>query len=69
MFCLVSEGERADISRSTYDIHVITGVLKLYLRLLPVPLITYETHSALMLALRKCFREKNFNLLSAKKII
>ncbi|KAL0271769.1 UNVERIFIED_CONTAM: hypothetical protein PYX00_008762 [Menopon gallinae] len=47
------EGEKADISPSAYDsIHVITGILKLYLRLLPLPLITYDTHPALIKALQ-----------------
>ena len=35
------------------NINVIAGTLKLYLRLLPIPLITYETHPALIKASRK----------------
>lgn len=45
------DGEQADISPQAYDnINVIAGILKLYLRLLPIPLITFEVHPALMKA-------------------
>lgn len=38
-------GEKADMSESAYsNINVIAGTLKLYLRLLPVPLITYHAY-------------------------
>ena len=30
--------------RSVEDIHVVTGLLKLYLRLLPIPLITFDAY-------------------------
>eukprot|EP00026_Physarum_polycephalum_P005224 Phypoly_transcript_05255.p1 GENE.Phypoly_transcript_05255~~Phypoly_transcript_05255.p1 ORF type:complete len:563 (+),score=75.83 Phypoly_transcript_05255:228-1916(+) len=42
----VDEGQ--DISCDTYDIHSISGVLKLYLRELPVPLFTYENYTKLI---------------------
>ncbi|XP_023658273.1 beta-chimaerin isoform X1 [Paramormyrops kingsleyae] len=39
------EGEKADISASVYaDINAIAGALKLYLRELPVPVITYDLY-------------------------
>lgn len=40
-------GEKCDISESAYsNINVIAGTLKMYLRLLPVPLITYRAYPA-----------------------
>ncbi|XP_046684323.1 beta-chimaerin [Homalodisca vitripennis] len=48
------DGENADISAEVYDnINVIAGILKLYLRLLPLPLITYEAHPAMIRATQK----------------
>ncbi|KAK7872201.1 hypothetical protein R5R35_001761 [Gryllus longicercus] len=45
------DGENADLSPEAYEnINVIAGTLKLYLRLLPIPLITFETHPALIAA-------------------
>ncbi|KAL4703520.1 hypothetical protein ACJJTC_018104 [Scirpophaga incertulas] len=41
------DGEAADLSVYS-NINVIAGTLKLYLRLLPVPLITYEVHPKLI---------------------
>lgn len=38
-------GEKTDISVNAYeDINIITGALKLYLRDLPVPIISYEAY-------------------------
>lgn len=38
-------GEKTDMSETAYsNINVIAGTLKLYLRLLPVPLITYHAY-------------------------
>lgn len=49
-FCC-SDCECADISRNAFeDINVITGVLKLFFRLLPVPLITFEAYSSFIAA-------------------
>ncbi|KAG8201103.1 hypothetical protein JTE90_028773 [Oedothorax gibbosus] len=46
--------ECADISRNAFeDINVITGVLKLFFRLLPIPLITYEAYNAFTNAAKK----------------
>uniref|UniRef100_A0A8C6K7H7 Chimerin 2 n=1 Tax=Nothobranchius furzeri TaxID=105023 RepID=A0A8C6K7H7_NOTFU len=40
------DGEKADISASAYaDINIITGALKLYLRDLPIPVITFDLYS------------------------
>ncbi|XP_052738769.1 beta-chimaerin [Bicyclus anynana] len=45
------DGEAADLSVYS-NINVIAGTLKLYLRLLPVPLVTYEVHPALVNAIQ-----------------
>lgn len=48
------DGERADLSQEKYpNINVITGALKLYLRLLPIPLITFLVHPLLIEAMRE----------------
>ncbi|GCC25133.1 hypothetical protein chiPu_0003538 [Chiloscyllium punctatum] len=40
-----SDGDKADISASTYaDINIIAGALKLYFRDLPIPVITYDSY-------------------------
>ncbi|KAJ6224172.1 hypothetical protein RDWZM_002717, partial [Blomia tropicalis] len=47
-----SHWEQADsYLRSVEDIHVITGLLKLYLRLLPIPLITFDVYPQFIEAL------------------
>ncbi|KPI98819.1 N-chimaerin [Papilio xuthus] len=45
------DGEATDLSVYS-NINVIAGTLKLYLRLLPVPLITYEVHPKLVSAIQ-----------------
>ncbi|XP_072934287.1 beta-chimaerin [Epargyreus clarus] len=45
------DGEAADLSVYS-NINVVAGTLKLYLRLLPVPLITYEVHPKLVSAIQ-----------------
>lgn len=46
---LDKDGEKADMSNLAYsNINVISGVLKLYLRLLPVPLITFHSYPTFM---------------------
>ncbi|XP_047516418.1 N-chimaerin [Pieris napi] len=45
------DGEAADLSVYS-NINVVAGTLKLYLRLLPVPLITYEVHPKLITAIQ-----------------
>lgn len=48
---LDKDGDQANMGPEVYDnINVIAGTLKLYLRLLPVPLVTFETHPALIKA-------------------
>lgn len=49
-----ADGEKADISANAYpDINTITGALKLYLRDLPIPVITYDVYSKFILAASK----------------
>lgn len=44
------DGEKADISANIYpDINIIAGALKLYLRDLPIPVITYNVYSKFIL--------------------
>lgn len=46
---LDKEGENADISEAAYsNINVVAGTLKLYLRLLPIPLITFQAYPNFM---------------------
>ncbi|CAG9791575.1 unnamed protein product [Diatraea saccharalis] len=45
------DGEAADLSVYS-NINVVAGTLKLYLRLLPVPLVTYEVHPKLVQAIQ-----------------
>lgn len=47
-------GDKADLSENTFsNINVIAGTLKLYLRLLPVPLVTYHAYPLFMESARK----------------
>lgn len=41
---LDKEGEKTDMSESSYSVNVVTGTLKLYLRLLPIPLVTFQAY-------------------------
>ena len=51
---VITDGEKADLSQEKYpNINVITGALKSYLRLLPIPLITFIVHPLLIDAMRK----------------
>ncbi|XP_058059508.1 beta-chimaerin isoform X2 [Anopheles bellator] len=51
---LDKDGEKADVSAQVYsNINVIAGVLKLYLRLLPVPLITFQSFPLFMESMRE----------------
>ncbi|GAB6025117.1 N-chimaerin, variant 2 [Chamberlinius hualienensis] len=48
------DGENAEISPKAYeDINVIAGVLKLYFRLLPIPLITFDSYQHFISAVKK----------------
>ncbi|XP_063708308.1 beta-chimaerin [Culicoides brevitarsis] len=51
---LDKEGNAADISeKSVSNINVVASILKMYLRLLPIPLITYQAYPALIDASNK----------------
>lgn len=41
---LDKEGEKTGMSEAVYSINVITGTLKLFLRLLPIPLVTFQAY-------------------------
>ncbi|EDV34383.1 uncharacterized protein Dana_GF21287 [Drosophila ananassae] len=48
---LDKDGEKTDMSETAYgNVNVIAGTLKLYLRLLPVPLITFQAYPSFMAA-------------------
>lgn len=50
------EGEKTDMSETAYgNVNVIAGTLKLYLRLLPVPLITFQAYPSFMAAGREFY--------------
>lgn len=55
VICLFeTDGEKANLAQDRYpNINVIAGALKLYLRLLPIPLITFLVYPLLMDALSK----------------
>jgi len=54
IICVVSDGEQADISVERYDdVNTIASVLKLYFRLLPIPLITFDIYFKLIDTVRK----------------
>ena len=53
-FC-VEDGEFTDISEERYDdINTITSLLKLYFRLLPIPLITFDVYFTVIDIVSKC---------------
>lgn len=53
-FALDNHGEKTDMSETAYgNVNVIAGTLKLYLRLLPVPLITFQAYPAFMATTRE----------------
>jgi len=53
--CCVTDGELTDISTDRYDdINTIASVLKLYLRLLPIPLITFDLYHKVIDVISKC---------------
>lgn len=54
VFIQSTDGEKADISASAYaDINIIAGALKLYLRDLPIPVITFDLYSKFIQAASK----------------
>jgi chimaerin len=50
---LDKEGEKTDMSESAYSVNVITGTLKLYLRLLPIPLVTFQAYPTFIEAVKE----------------
>lgn len=53
-YFLSTDGEKADISANAYaDINIIAGALKLYLRDLPIPVITFDLYSKFIQAASK----------------
>ena len=50
---LDKDGEKAGMSESAYSVNVITGTLKLYLRLLPIPLVTFQAYPTFVAATKE----------------
>ena len=58
---LESHWESAEqVLRQCDDVHVISGVLKLYFRLLPVPLISFDAYPQMISSLSKFDLENGF---------
>lgn len=56
---ILTDGEKTDISVNAYeDINIITGALKLYLRDLPVPVISYDAYPRFIEAASKSEPQK-----------
>lgn len=56
-----TDGVKADISASAYaDINIIAGALKLYLRDLPIPVITFDLYSKFIQSASKRFSNLDF---------
>lgn len=50
--CLFIDGKGTVMSDEVYEnIHVVASILKMYLRLLPIPLITFDVHPLVVQAL------------------
>ena len=55
------DGELTDISEERYeDVNTITSVLKLYFRLLPIPLITFDVYDKVVDIVSKCKSKNDF---------
>lgn len=50
---LDKDGEKTDMSESSYSVNVVTGTLKLYLRLLPIPLVTFQAYPTFITATKE----------------
>lgn len=60
---LSTDGEKADISASAYaDINIIAGALKLYLRDLPIPVITFDLYSKFIQAASKSSSSLSYSM-------
>uniref|UniRef100_A0A1L8DM24 Putative chimaerin n=1 Tax=Nyssomyia neivai TaxID=330878 RepID=A0A1L8DM24_9DIPT len=65
---LDKDGDKTDMSEGAYsNINVIAGTLKLYLRLLPVPLITFQAYPAFMVATK--LRNSRDQILNVKEAL
>lgn len=52
---MFADGKATIMSHQAYEnIHVVASILKMYLRLLPIPLITFDVHPLIIQALGKC---------------
>lgn len=52
--CFFSDGRTTVMGDQAYEnIHVVASILKMYLRLLPIPLITFDVHPLVIRALGK----------------
>jgi len=61
LYC--ADGEQADISVDRYDdVNTIASVLKLYFRLLPIPLITFDIYFKLIDTVSKYCAERSLLL-------
>ncbi|ALC48496.1 RhoGAP5A, partial [Drosophila busckii] len=59
------DGEKTDMSETAYgNVNVIAGTLKLYLRLLPVPLITFQAYPSFMAAGRDAKQAEQLQLMA-----
>ncbi|KAH8317432.1 hypothetical protein KR074_000512 [Drosophila pseudoananassae] len=62
---LDKDGEKTDMSETAYgNVNVIAGTLKLYLRLLPVPLITFQAYPSFMAAGRNSNQAEQLELMT-----
>jgi hypothetical protein len=50
---LDKDGEKTDMSEAAYSVNVVTGTLKLYLRLLPIPLVTFQAYPSFVAATKE----------------
>lgn len=54
-----TDGDKTDLSANSWeDINVVAGVLKLYFRLLPIPLIAFRVYPLVMAAASKQLKLK-----------
>ncbi|XP_030569519.1 N-chimaerin [Drosophila novamexicana] len=59
------DGDKTDMSEAAYgNVNVIAGTLKLYLRLLPVPLITFQAYPSFMAAGRNAMPTEQLQLMA-----
>jgi hypothetical protein len=60
-FVFQPKGDNVDFNEFKYnDIHIICSLLKLYLRQLPIPLITFDVYNRLIDSLSKIFYKIEF---------